>query len=149
MRSRLIRFSVFCGLFCACVVDLDVFRHRPTFPPRPPCIDRLLYAETQLSIPRHPPPTSSQVPCIDRLLYAETLSIPFTRHRPWVNLGDYSKQNFGATNGFGWNSDSWNDGGPIPAQMLRTWNEIPPNIQDLARKYRYYSESWEGCAKVG
>ena len=85
------------------------------------------------------------VPCIDRLLYAETLAIPFTRSRPWENLGNYQQTNFGSASGFGWNEDSWDDGGPIPAQMLRTWNEIPPNIRDLALKYRYEHDTWAGC----
>ncbi|CAD7937030.1 unnamed protein product [Amoebophrya sp. A25] len=84
--------------------------------------------------------------CIYRLLYAESLLIPTRstdfRKIDWNMFADFQKVHLEQ---LGWQADSWNDGGPIPATMYRTWNELTPTLQTIARKYGHSEDTWARC----
>lgn len=85
--------------------------------------------------------------CIFRLLYAESLLIPTRstefRALDWNMFADFQKVHLEQ---LGWQSDSWNDGGPIPATFfLDSWVELTPAIQTIARKYGSPSPLFTTC----
>jgi len=85
--------------------------------------------------------------CIFRLLYAESLLIPTRstefRALDWNMFADFQKVHLEQ---LGWQSDSWNDGGPIPATFfLDSWVELTPAIQTIARKYGHTEDTWSRC----
>lgn len=84
-------------------------------------------------------------PCIWRKLYAEQVCRPIATGesgRLWANFGSFTTDNFGK---MGWTRESWNDGGPYPAAVIRSWDELPAPIQQIAKGYGFERETWNGC----
>ncbi|CAD7942406.1 unnamed protein product [Amoebophrya sp. A120] len=84
--------------------------------------------------------------CIFRLLYAEKKLIPTRstefRALQWNRFADFQKVHLEQ---LGWQADSWNDGGPIPAAFFRTWQELEPALQKIASKYGHREDTWSRC----